>query len=288
MFKIVTDWLKKPYYFNKSIVFKLTLSIGLGVLVFISLLVISPAGIEEVKMNPYLFRLGYALNTTFSLLFSFFVFVKLFPDYYDNEKWTVKKHLINTFALMLFCGTLHWIYNLSVLSESHYIKYVSFTETLGYTVIIGVIPNFIYVFFNEKYRTKKYQYFSNQINKKIKTTNHENTHLTIFASNKKDSISFYINNLVYITSENNYACFFIKEKLGIKERILRVPLHNVEKNIEHLQQIFRCHKSYIINTDYVKGIGGSVKGYYFEMKEANISIPISRRFKKEQIIELIY
>lgn len=292
MFNSVIKWLKKPYYFNNSIFFRLLISFGLGAIVFIFLFILKPKGIDKIAINPYLFRLGYAVNTSFVLLLYFFVVTKLFPDYYNNEVWTIKKQLINIVGVMIVCSIVHWIYSLSVLSKSHFIQYVSFLEIVFYTMMFGTIPSAIYIYFDEKFSNKK------QIentpppiieSKKIviNVNNEPPKKVTIYASNKKDSITFNIDSLLYITSENNYACFFLNDKEdNIKERILRLPLRLVEAELTVFSHILRCHKSYIVNTNYVNKIVGNTKGYSLEIEKK--LIPCSRKFKKEDLINLIW
>lgn len=293
MFSNVVKWLNKPYYFNKSIFFRLFISFGLGGIVFIFLFILKPKGIDKIALNPYLFRLGYAVNTSLILLLYFFVVTKLFPDYYNNEVWTIKKQLINITGIMVMCSIVHWIYSLSVLSKSHYIQYVSFLEILFYTTVLGIAPSTIFIYFNEKYSAEKLDNIGNEIptiqNKKVTiiVNNEIPKKVTIYASNKKDSITFDIDSLLYITSENNYACFFLNDKENnVKERILRLPLHLVEAELTAFNHILRCHKSYIVNTNYVSKIAGNTKGYSLEIEKK--LIPCSRKFKKEDLINLIW
>lgn len=284
MFNKINNWLAKPYFFNESNLFKTLSSFGIGTVVFIFLLLIKPKGIEEIPINPYIFRLGYALNTTFVLLMYFFVVVKVFPDYYNRKTWTVRNQLINIIVVLLVCSVLHWIYSLSVLSESHNLKYVSFFEILLFTQVIGTIPSIIFIYFNQRYRTKKYAFQTKQLsnsNKKEIT----NKAVIIQAYNKKNNISFKLNELLYITSEKNYACFFFKKKGVVKEQILRLPLHTVEEELNTFDNIFRCHKSYIVNTDYITELVGNARGYYLKIEEEKI--PVSRKFNKAHLINLI-
>lgn len=284
MFNKINNWLQKPYFFNKSNLFKAVFSFGLGAVVFICLLFIKPKGIDEVIMNPYIFRLGYAINTTFVLLMYFFVVAKVFPDYYNGKIWTIKRQITNIIGVLIVCSVLHWIYSLSVLSESYYLKYVSFFEILFYTLAVGTIPSIIFTYFNEKHRDKKYVSETKQvanINKKEIT----NKTIVIYANNKKNSLSFKLNELLYITSEKNYACFFLKKKGVIKERILRLPLHKVDEELNTFNNFFRCHKSYIVNTNYITELVGNARGYYLQIEEEKI--PVSRKFNKAHLINLI-
>lgn len=285
-------WLDKPYYFNESNKFKLILSFCLGLFVFIFLVLFRPAGISQVKINPILFRLGYGAISTSVLLFFFFIFAKLFPKYYNNETWTVKKHLVNILGVIIFCGFLNWTYSKSLLSLEHFDKYAGFLKIFTYSVIIGLLPALIYIYFDERYHSKKFKRISNEIMNNrvgisIETPEKIDLTVKIYATNKKDFIIFNINTLIYVSSESNYASFYIKEGKEIKEHILRIQLQSIQSELSKYDEIIRCHKSYIINTSYITNLSGNARGYYLHFNDLDVSIPVSRKFKKKDLISFL-
>ncbi len=97
-----------------------------------------------------------------------------------------------------------------------------------------------------------------------------------------------MDDLIYITSQGNYASFYIKEKNGlVKEKILRVTLQKINTDLEPFSRIIRCHKSYIVNTAYVTDITGNARGYLLKINCINFSIPVSRSFSKKSLLQLM-
>jgi DNA-binding LytR/AlgR family response regulator len=123
--------------------------------------------------------------------------------------------------------------------------------------------------------------------KKTKELKIEIETINIKGNNKEENISFVLDDLVYISSEGNYASFFIKSNNGIKERVLRNTLSNINKDLKDYKNIIRCHKSYIINSNYMDSISGNARGYFLESQTIPQQIPVSRKFKKENLKNLL-
>lgn len=115
-----------------------------------------------------------------------------------------------------------------------------------------------------------------------------NEKITVFAENKRDSISFNISDLIYITTQGNYASFYCCDENGLKEMVLRNSLIRIANQLQDFTNIKRCHKSYIINKTHMKAISGNARGYYLESNLLSMKIPISRNLKKEEIENLIH
>ncbi|WP_157691926.1 LytTR family DNA-binding domain-containing protein [Polaribacter sp. KT25b] len=123
--------------------------------------------------------------------------------------------------------------------------------------------------------------------KKEKINSIKKDEITIFSENKKENLTLNIDKLIYITIDGNYASFFIKKTKGIKELILRNTLSNILKQIENYPFIFRCHKSYIINSLFFDEITGNARGYFLKSKNIENKIPVSRSLNKTELEKLL-
>lgn len=288
MIKSIIKWFNRPYYWNSSNSFKVKFSIGLGCFIYIFLSLFSPLNIKEISISISFLRFYTSVIIVSNLFILFFVVARLFPNFFNNRSWTVAKHFITIIAIITLSSIAIWML------VNHYLidNNISFFKMLKNSFLIGSIPTLVYIYLDEKYHFKKYKKSSEEINTQKtvnKTTSNKikNKKVIIFSSNNKESINFKINDLVYITSESNYACFFIKKDNEIKEQILRLPLKTVENSLNNFSHIFRCHKSYIVNTNYVDTISGNARGYYFKINNIKFDIPISRKIKKEALQKII-
>lgn len=289
----IINWVKKPYYYNNSNTFKIKASFGIGLLVFILLVLFRPVNIKIITVNPYLFKLGIALITIFNLLLFFFVIEKKFKKFFKNENWTVGKHFITIISVITFSSVLRWLYFYLLFPLELEHNNMTLPKMMVNSFVVGFFLVLTFIYFDEKHQSKKYSINKDELKKKKSTTIKKipklNKSITLFSSNQKESVTFLLNDLIYIYSEANYACIILKKKEenNFKEEILRIPLHMIEKKLENYNQILRCHKSYIVNTDYVNHISGNARGYSLHLKNNIKQIPVSRRFTKEQLQNVV-
>jgi len=290
--KRITTWLNTPYYFNPSVLFKLKSSVMLGVFIFIFLYLFKPFSLSS--LNYYLLEYTTAISL-FSAIGTFlmlFIPPFLFPDYFNEDKWTIGKNILFIFIGMFLIGFVLW-YCSNIYKESKELNSISLPLFLLYTFLVGAIPIFFLIYINEKSLRKKRRKTAKEIKsykekKELEKNSQSNTKITIYSDNRKENICFNINNLVYITSQGNYASFFLKQNDNLlKEKILRVTLSKIEKELEGYTKVIRCHKSYIINTNFIEDINGNARGYLLKSTIIPFEIPVSRSFSKQSIMSYL-
>ena len=157
---------------------------------------------------------------------------------------------------------------------------------------MSLIPLTFFIFINEKNvreKREKRVFEIKEINRKkeINISKKLTKEISINSDNGKENITFHIDNLVYITSQGNYASFFLKNESDLKEKILRVTLTKIATELKEYSYIIRCHKSYIVNINIINDISGNARGYLLKSDFIPIDIPVSRSFSRESLQKLI-
>lgn len=285
-------WLATPYYYNPSTKFKFKVSLVFGLFVFLFLYVFRPFTLYSFKeyLLEYTFSIG--LITFAGSFLTLALPPLLFKKYFKEDNWTVGKSILLIALGLFLVGSVLWYYGKWFKAEKD-IKHIEYLMFLYYTFLVGVIPILLGVFFNEKMvrlrRQKKAEEITTIKTQKIEEKKPVLPNKVILKSgNKKESLTFFIEDLVYITSQGNYASFFLKNnKNELKEKILRVTLTKIKENLEEYPNIIRCHKSYIVNTKYINEIKGNARGYLLESTLIDHQIPVSRNFSKKALMGLI-
>jgi DNA-binding LytR/AlgR family response regulator len=130
---------------------------------------------------------------------------------------------------------------------------------------------------------KKQIKVSVQLNKKIqeKGETPDNSETILFeASNKRENISLLIYNFLYIKSADNYIDIYYKEDNSIKHNLLRNTLNEIEKKFEGNKNIQRCHMSYVVNIGIIDSVLGNASGYKIKLKNTEVLIPVSRKYRE--------
>lgn len=85
-------------------------------------------------------------------------------------------------------------------------------------------------------------------------------------------------NVLYIEAADNYVCIYYKKRGGISRYMLRNTLKALEEYLADID-IVRCHRSYMVNLEYVSVIRRQREGIFLELSLPNVQeIPLSPRY----------
>ncbi len=232
------------------------------------------------EKNIFEYCVLVSVVTFISSVYVFFVLPYLFKDFFNEDEWTIGKNFIFIFIGIFLTGTILWFFA-DYYKAKNNIENVSYPVFIVYNFLVALFPVSIVIVFNEKKIRLKREKRAEEINNLKKSLLVSEKEVVIFADNNKESIVFTINSLVYITSQGNYASFFLMKNGDLKEQILRVTLSKVSKELQNYPNFIRCHKSYFINKNYIQKISGNARGYLIHSDVIPFQIPVSRNFSKE-------
>ena len=92
-----------------------------------------------------------------------------------------------------------------------------------------------------------------------------------------EDLSLPINNLLYIEAQKNNAlvCYVAGDK--IERRELRTTLTALKADLPY-DNIFQCHRSFLVNINNIESAKGNSNGYLLRFKACRDTIPVSRTF----------
>jgi len=277
-------YLNKPYDLLEIEKFKILYSFGMWIFCFLFLYIFEPFGLYNISGL-------YKLKIISLYVFSGMLISVIHLFWLQNiiiKKYTLRNTILwiswITFLTSISCSIIN-----DITSNQGNFHIVGFIIYMGIIFGVTIIPMSLLILGHYIYTIKKQIKISSQINKKIleksEISNGTET-ITIEASNKRENISLLINNFLYITSADNYIDVYYLEANAIKHNLLRNTLNNIEKQISNNQSIHRCHKSYIVNMSKVDSVLGNASGYKINLKNTDLLIPISRKYK-ENIFSLL-
>jgi hypothetical protein len=289
--KNILNWLSKPYYFNPTIKFKLKMSLFHGLFVFLFLYIFRPFYLIEIEVIILEYTLGIGIIAFLATFIILYFPALIFKEYFNEDNWTIGRNLfLMTIGITLVAIVL-WYFG-EIYKAPYNLKKISLLQFLSYTFLVSLIPLTFFIFINEKNvreRRERRVFEIKEINRKneINTSKKLTKEFSIHSDNGKESINFHIDNLVYITSQGNYASFFLKNNGDLKEKILRVTLTKIASELKEYSYIIRCHKSYIVNINEINDISGNARGYLLKSDFIPFDIPVSRSFSRQSLQKLI-
>ena len=281
----ITNKLRRPYPFKQGLIEIAKMSLLFGLFVTFFLYAFRPFGIDSGPYNLFLVCLSYGGVTTFVVFVLNSNLNYLFSDYFCEENWTVGREILWTIINISLIGIANAVLTSYLANISLSLKLILIFQL--YTVLLALVPIVFVITYNEAVHNKKYSELSKDINSHLTTHRVAAKQVTIPSYNENEELEISADDLVYITSADNYIEVYYKTTdENINKKLLRSTLKNTEAIFEDFQNIIRCHKSYIIKLNYVKNVTGNAQGYKLHLENSGVKIPVSRKlndFVKEKL-----
>ncbi len=204
-------------------------------------------------------------------------FGALFPQFFNHEQWVVWKEI--AFTLVNFAGigmanTVLMYY--TYFDEANF--WLLMLNMQAKTLALGIFPVLFYVYYDQLSLYKKYMAEAHALNESILSSNqrHGEVNRPIIFKNEKDEVEFqWPEEQVYcIKSDGNYLELYVWENDTLTRHLLRNRIKTVEKFLT--PSFFRCHRSYIVNTNQIRKVTGNARGYELYLEGLSWQIPVSR------------
>jgi len=197
----------------------------------------------------------------------------LFPKIFLKRIWNIKKEII-------------WnVWILSTISVGYYLYYkaIGIFEIDFYMIVklilIAIVPITGLITINQNRLLRSNLKLANGINKKLKENKSKDEQLVHFKSDyTKDSLSIRVSLLLFIRAANNYIEIFWKENDIVKSQMVRTSLKKAEEVLDEYKFIFKCHRSFLININFIDKIEGSIQGYKLYFDKVDFAVPVSKNF----------
>ncbi len=256
---------------------KLSLSISFGVFLF--LLFFQPFSVERFDFNNWIvFKVGFGI-----IIFIFTIFVEvIFPWLIKEED--VKKN--ETPSITLISGFSLFILNsLGFAFYLYYIGKINITFDLMLKIIlISIAPPILlklhdyYINLSEKNKllSRENQTLKKQIKKY--DLDYRNKSIELYSESGKEAIKIYASQIAYLKSADNYVEIVYNEYNIFKKKLLRNTLRNMEQQIMQYSNFIRCHRTCIVNINYVENLHSDYNKHWLSIKGYDETVPVSRQY----------
>ncbi|MCF8374419.1 MAG: LytTR family transcriptional regulator [Bacteroidales bacterium] len=183
-------------------------------------------------------------------------------------------------------GFIIWV--LSSIAFVFYLRYVGFISITGYllfkVILICLVPPVILMVSDRmrKLRLENKSVISeNESLQKQVDKNEEdyrNISIDFNSGTNGEKSSFYIADILFIKSADNYVELHYKEDNQFKKKLLRNTLTNIELQIKSYTNFVRCHRTCIVNTYFIDKLSGMCNNNELILEGFSEKIPISRQY----------
>jgi len=246
-------------------------SIAYGVFIWAMLWLMQPFGFSMYSGNKCLTAALFGLVT--SCCYALYGWAILRRLYQQIKPWRIWHDGCAVLGLILFIAICNFLLFSFIF---HYpITAKIFLQFLYWTMIIGVIITAlsIGIEYNRSLRDRMEELLSNT------TEEQKDISITIHDTNiRGNNLTIPINCLLYIEAQkNNVSVCYLKDAQPTSVE-LHTTLTAVIEELKEYENIFQCHRSFVVNVNNITSAKGNSNGYQLTLGTCMNNIPVSRSY----------
>lgn len=278
------EFLNRPYPFSFQPIRRIKQIIPIGICVFLFLVLFKPF-VNDDDQDIIIISAYMVTCASFAALLTTVIIPLIFPKYFSEYKWTLKRNLVWVIMMnVIFVTILFFGSNIFVIYRYNSFHDLTLNKYLWYLyiqLVFGVPLGLIVNLFNQYYLLKKYLKIADKINNSINKTS-QNTTTTVleFEVDKFNKIMIEVDKLIYVEALGNYinVIYHCEE---IRKISIRETISNIEQKIGASKLIYKPHRSYLVNLQNIKNVTGDSQGLKIHLKDSEKIIPVSRNKIKD-------
>ncbi len=265
-------FLRKPYPFNDDLKRNAKIIFFISISIFVFLMVFQPLDISNLGGREKLYLVaGLGVITFLSLSLNLMVLPSLFPKVFMNREWVIWREILwNLWMLFTISFGYFLLYKTLGIIQFHF-------NTILTLIVIAIFPLTLLIVFNQDRLLRLHLKVANELNAKLNEKKSVQEQLVHFDSEyQKDKLSIKARLLLLIRSADNYIEVFWKDGDTIKHRLIRGTLLKAYNLLENNNFIFKCHRSYIVNINFIDRVEGNSQGYKLYIENIDFEVPVSK------------
>ena len=254
---------QSPHWLRDSIVY--------GVVIWAMLFVLQPFGFSMYRGSKFLVAALFGLVT--SGCYAVYGLSVVRTLHARVKPWRIWHQAFTVLGLILFIAVCNFILFSFIFNYPITLQF--FLAFLYWTMIIGIIITTlaIVIDYNRNLRDRMEELLSNTAEEQ------KDISVTISDHNVRgNDLTIPINDLLYVEAQkNNVSVCFIKDGKPHATEI-HTTLTAVAEELKDYENIFQCHRSFIVNVNNITSARGNSNGYQLTLGTCTASIPVSRSY----------
>jgi len=262
----------------------LSVLLCVAIVIFI-LAIFEPFNFKLNSLGQVWVLVGFALVTMLVTSIAFVLFPKIFTRFYNPDKWTIGRSLLNNalFLIIMGIGVVCYDYFIIMKQLPEYFP-MGFLIDLFAVLTIGIVPLSIITIITQNSALKRNLNSSKEINQilseRINPSSTKEDDLISLNGSTKEAISIDPEDILYIESEGNYVNVHYRQGDKIIYKQLRSTIKQMEESLQNHSMFIRCHRAFIVNINHISSAQGNAQGYQLTLSNVHQEIPVSRTYLK--------
>ncbi len=263
---------KYPFNDNLKINARSIFSVSLGIFLF--LLFFQPFNIQNPDFNNRLIILAtFGAITLVLMSIARLIIPSIFTLAFSEERWNIKKEIIINLLFVIF----------NSVAFSFFARYVGKVPisflTVILIVIISIVAASVIVTINRIYMLKlQVEELKSAVPEKLGKLPQKNARIEFDSVNKNEYFRLLADQLVLIKSASNYIEIYYKEENKLQKKLIRNTLKSTEQLLSKHPEIIRCHRSFMVNKNFIKNLKSGSDGLVLELFDFPNEVHVSRQY----------
>jgi DNA-binding LytR/AlgR family response regulator len=149
-------------------------------------------------------------------------------------------------------------------------------------LLLGLAPVAIQIVVNQNKILKRYLQNALELTKLLEKEEDkpdEEDEILLDSDNKSEALKLNLKNLVLVKSANNYIEVYWMDDEVSKKQLIRNTLTRIEQQLSRHKNFIRCHRTAVINRDYIDEKHRDAHGNQIKLKGIEEPVPVSRQYK---------
>ena len=272
------EFLDKPYPFDNALNAFLRIGFGIGLGLFLFILFFQPFELDNADFNNYILTIAGFGGITFLLIgLPRIILPWILPKFLNTRNWDLKREIFLQFLLWIL-NSVAWAFYTAYVAHvklSMYLVFKMVMLSLAPPVIILIVKE-IQSLQNQLHKFKEQNRELDAVARSKQKEDHETIELV--SENRSEKLALKASELILVKSAENYVEILYRASGSINKTLMRTTLKGIEDQLRSLNQMLRCHRTYIINTAHVIKLQREFGRFYLKMYEIEEEIPVSRQY----------
>lgn len=107
---------------------------------------------------------------------------------------------------------------------------------------------------------------------------YSNKFIEIVSDNESDNFRIQVSEIVFVKSADNYVEIGFHDEGGVKKKMIRNTLRNVEQQLIEFNNFIRTHRTSLVNIQYIDKLNKNFNSYWLSLDKTKETIPVSRQY----------
>ena len=240
------------------------------VIVFLILYLLQPFGFSMYRGNKLLLALLFgAVTFGCCLLYGF----AERPLIQRVSPWRIWHEVLSILALVLFIGICNffvcaWVFHIPV-TPGFFLMFLYWTLIVGMFVTVCSVSLYYY------------RYLRNQLETLLDKTTDQQADITVTIHDtnvRGNDLQLSINDLLFIEAQKNNVAVSYMNDGHVATTELHTTLAAVLDDLRDYENIFQCHRSFVVNLNNITSAQGNSNGYQLRLGNCPTIVPVSRTY----------